>query len=73
MLVKPQFELSPKYLKKGIVKDDSAKMLALESVISHFESIGFKLVMQTKAHPKGTKGNEEFFTYFILKDYNKTK
>jgi 23S rRNA (cytidine1920-2'-O)/16S rRNA (cytidine1409-2'-O)-methyltransferase len=70
MLVKPQFELSPKYLKKGIVKDESARLMALESVISHFESTGFKLVMQTKAHPKGTKGNEEFFTYFTTKEYN---
>jgi len=73
MLVKPQFELSPKHLKKGIVKDDSAKMLALGSVISHFKSIGFELLAYTKARPRGTKGNEEFFTYFILKDYNKAK
>ncbi len=70
MLVKPQFELSPKYLKKGIVKEESARMLALENVISYFESIGFRLLKYTKAHPKGTKGNEEFFTYFTLKDYN---
>ncbi|GAB6077702.1 TlyA family RNA methyltransferase [Hydrogenobaculum acidophilum] len=70
MLVKPQFELSPKYLKKGIVKDDSARMQALNNVILYFESIDFKLLTYMKARPKGTKGNEEFFTYFIPKDYN---
>ncbi len=70
MLVKPQFELSPKYLKKGIVKEESAKMLALNNVILYFESMGFKLLTYMKARPRGTKGNEEFFTYFITKDYN---
>ncbi len=64
VLVKPQFELSPKYLKKGIVKDDNAKMMALDNVVKHFESIGFRLLKYTKAYPRGTKGNEEFFTYF---------
>ncbi len=70
MLVKPQFELSPKYLKKGIVREESAKMLALENVISYFESTSFRLLAYMRAHPRGTKGNEEFFTYFITKDYN---
>lgn len=70
MLVKPQFELSPKHLNKGIVKEDQFRILALNNTIKHFESFGFELIKYTKANPKGTKGNEEFFTYFILTRYN---
>lgn len=61
ILVKPQFELCPRKVKKGIVREIEHKREALEKVINFLRDEGFKIFGITKARPKGTKGNEEFF------------
>ena len=60
-LVKPQFELSPKDVKKGVVKDPSKRREAIEKV-AHFaaKNLNLSLLGVTKSAPKGPKGNEEF-------------
>ncbi|HIC08983.1 MAG TPA: TlyA family RNA methyltransferase, partial [Aquificales bacterium] len=60
-LVKPQFELSPKDVKKGVVRDPSKRREAINKV-AHFavENLKLSLLGVTKSAPKGPKGNEEF-------------
>lgn len=60
-LVKPQFELHPRKLRKGIVSDPADQKEAVENIIS---SINKKQLIYKGEYPsplKGTKGNQEYF------------
>ncbi|MCS6957383.1 MAG: TlyA family RNA methyltransferase [Aquificaceae bacterium] len=61
VLVKPQFEVGPKKVKKGIVRSEEDKKMAVARVIDLLRSLGLKVGGIMKAKPRGTKGNEEFF------------
>ncbi|MCS7195730.1 MAG: TlyA family RNA methyltransferase [Aquificaceae bacterium] len=61
LLVKPQFEVGPEKVRKGIVKSAEDKERAILQVIHLLESEGFRIGGVMKAKPKGVKGNEEFF------------
>ncbi len=61
VLVKPQFELPAKYVRKGVVKDDDKKVDAILKVAELIKSLGYCIKGIIKAKPKGSKGNEEFF------------
>ncbi|MEN3028759.1 MAG: TlyA family RNA methyltransferase [Aquificaceae bacterium] len=61
LLVKPQFELGPEKVRKGIVKRAEDKKLAVLQVIDLLKREGFHIGGVMKAKPKGAKGNEEFF------------
>jgi len=63
VLVKPQFELPPKFAKKGVVKDDEKKAEAVLGVANFLKDLGFSVLRVIKAKPRGTKGNEEFFLF----------
>jgi len=63
VLVKPQFELLPKFVKKGVVKDDEKKVQAVLDVANFLKGLGFSVLRVIKAKPRGTKGNEEFFLF----------
>jgi len=63
VLVKPQFELLPKFVKKGVVKDDEKKAQAVLDVANFLKGLGFSVLRVIKAKPRGTKGNEEFFLF----------
>ena len=63
ILVKPQFEVGPKKVRKGIVREEKYRREAVEKVVNFLREHGFKILGITKARPKGTKGNEEFFVY----------
>ena len=61
-LVKPQFELSPKDVKKGVVKEPQKRKEAIEKVARFAtEELKLSVLGVTKSSPKGPKGNEEFF------------
>lgn len=60
-LVKPQFELSPKEVRKGVVRSKELRKKALLKVIDFLRELGFDIGGVAKAFPKGAKGNEEFF------------
>ncbi len=66
LLIKPQFELSPKYLRKGIVKLEEHKKLAINTVANFYKEIGFKVIDIKPSRIKGAKGNEEFFMLCTL-------
>jgi len=61
VLVKPQFELSPREVKKGVVRDPADRMRAVEKVANFARELGLSVLGVTKSSPRGPKGNEEFF------------
>ncbi len=61
VLVKPQFELSPKEVKGGVVRERELRKKAVLKVANFLKGLGFSPVDVVRAHPKGAKGNEEFF------------
>ncbi|NPB06944.1 MAG: TlyA family RNA methyltransferase [Aquificae bacterium] len=61
VLVKPQFELTPKQVRKGIVRRLEDRREAVKKVINFLKEQGFKVLGVRKAFPRGSKGNEEFF------------
>lgn len=63
-LVKPQFEAGRgKVGKGGVVRDESVKTEAVDSVKREAESLGFRVIGETRSPIRGPKGNEEFFLY----------
>ena len=62
-LVKPQFELSPAEVKKGIVRSEESRKKAVKKVIEEAKEIGFKIKGTETSPILGRKGNQEFFLY----------
>jgi 23S rRNA (cytidine1920-2'-O)/16S rRNA (cytidine1409-2'-O)-methyltransferase len=63
-LVKPQFELSPREVKKGVVRKREDRRKAVQKVVEFAtESLNLSVKGITKSAPKGPKGNEEFLLY----------
>lgn len=60
-LIKPQFELSPKEVKKGIVKDPKLHFKVVQEIWSFAEELGLKPLGVAESPILGTKGNKEFF------------
>lgn len=61
VLVKPQFELSPKEVKKGVVRDDALRNKAVEKVAAVAETLGLKKRGESASILPGPKGNREIF------------
>lgn len=63
-LIKPQFEVHPRYVGKGgVVRSREAKRWAIERVVEKFRELGLPVSGIIKSRPRGPKGNEEFFIY----------
>ena len=66
LLLKPQFELKPKDLKKGVVKSDELRYKALNEIIDFVKKFErLKIVGFIDSPIKGEKGNLEFLLYVI--------
>lgn len=64
-LIKPQFEVGREHIGKGgIVKDESARRLAIERVVSSATASGFEYVDLTVSSITGGDGNIEYLAYF---------
>jgi len=65
-LIKPQFELTPKEVRKGVVKRREDRKKAVQKVV-HFATEELKLSVKgiTKSAPRGPKGNEEFLVLMV--------
>lgn len=64
-LVKPQFELKPDKLVKGISKDAALSERAVADLSDFFAAEGFKVIGIHKSSIRGRKGNAEYFIYLI--------
>jgi 23S rRNA (cytidine1920-2'-O)/16S rRNA (cytidine1409-2'-O)-methyltransferase len=69
-LVKPQFECEPKYVKKGIVKEEKYRQQAVEKIVSFAESLGYKKITVEESKVKGKEGNIEYFVVFSFSSNN---
>lgn len=64
-LVKPQFELTPAEVKKGVVRSDTLRQKAVSRIEGEAKKLGFKILGQTKSPLLGPKGNQEHFLYCL--------
>ena len=60
VLIKPQFELSPKEVGKGVVKDEGLRQKTVQKIKSFAEEIGLQCLGTTASPILGPKGNQEF-------------
>ncbi len=65
-LIKPQFETgNKKFLKKGIIKDETIYESIISGIIEFSKKIGLKSLGVKKSCIKGKKGNTEFFIHLV--------
>jgi 23S rRNA (cytidine1920-2'-O)/16S rRNA (cytidine1409-2'-O)-methyltransferase len=62
-MVKPQFELSPAQVPKGVVRDPAARAEAVARVREHARDLGLEVVAETESVLVGPSGNHEFFLH----------
>ena len=62
-LVKPQFELSPREVPKGVVRDPGDRAAAVERVRSHALGLGLTDLGTVESPLVGPAGNHEFFLH----------
>lgn len=63
VLVKPQFELSSKEVKKGVVRSETLREKAVEKIRQEAGRIGFEVKGETDSPITGPKGNHEILLY----------
>jgi 23S rRNA (cytidine1920-2'-O)/16S rRNA (cytidine1409-2'-O)-methyltransferase len=60
-LIKPQFEVGPRYLKKGIVRDQEKQKDCVEKISDFCLKEGLKIMGVAPSPILGQKGNQEYF------------
>lgn len=67
VLVKPQFEVGPKHVKKGIVHDTEVIAQVRDDIRTFGEELGLNYVEDVPSPIKGPKGNQEYVMVFNRK------
>ena len=65
MLVKPQFELEPRDVKKGVVRSEDLRKRAVEKIRGAAGKLGFRVAGETPSPISGPKGNREYFLHLL--------
>lgn len=65
-MVKPQFELSPREVPRGVVRDAVLRAVAVEKVADHARSLGLQVVGSVESPLVGPSGNHEFFLHLRM-------
>jgi 23S rRNA (cytidine1920-2'-O)/16S rRNA (cytidine1409-2'-O)-methyltransferase len=65
-MVKPQFEVGPQKLKKGVVRSEVHQKEAVDEVIEFSKGLGIEVAGMSPAKLKGPKGNQEYFLHLKL-------
>lgn len=60
-LLKPQFEVGAKNLRKGVVKSDEVRDASVQTMKDFVQSAGFVYHGHAPSHLMGPKGNQEYF------------
>ncbi len=63
VMVKPQFELSPSEVKKGVVRSENLREKAVQKIRDRADREGFRVEGVCPAKIQGPKGNQEYFLY----------
>ncbi len=66
-LIKPQFELSPKEVKKGVVRDPKLHFKVVNEIWEFVKGLGFAPLGVVESPILGAKGNKEFLICLRLK------
>ena len=66
-LIKPQYELSPKEVKKGIVRDPKLHFKVVNEIWEFAKDLGFEPLGVVESPILGAKGNKEFLICLRLK------
>jgi len=64
LLVKPQFELPPSEVKKGIVREEVKRGKAVNRIVSCLAEFPGRITALFPSAVKGRKGNQEYFILF---------
>jgi 23S rRNA (cytidine1920-2'-O)/16S rRNA (cytidine1409-2'-O)-methyltransferase len=67
-MVKPQFELSPAQVPKGVVRDPAHRAQAVARVREHARELGLEVVAESESVLVGPSGNHEFFLHLRRPD-----
>lgn len=62
-MVKPQFEVGPKGLKHGVVRDETLRLAAIEAVAAEARALGLKELGRVDSSLPGPDGNLEAFLW----------
>ena len=62
-MVKPQFELSPREVPKGVVRDPAARAEAVARVREYAHELGLEVLGEAESVLVGPSGNHEFFLH----------
>jgi 23S rRNA (cytidine1920-2'-O)/16S rRNA (cytidine1409-2'-O)-methyltransferase len=60
-MIKPQFELEPSEIKKGVVREEKLRQKAINKIKQVALNLGFKIISEADSGLKGPKGNLEHF------------
>lgn len=60
-MIKPQFELEPSEIRKGVVRDEKLRQKAINKIKQFALNLGFKIISEADSSLKGPKGNLEHF------------
>jgi 23S rRNA (cytidine1920-2'-O)/16S rRNA (cytidine1409-2'-O)-methyltransferase len=60
-MIKPQFELEPLEIKKGVVRDEKLRQKSISKIKNFALNLGFKIISEVDSGLKGPKGNLEHF------------
>jgi 23S rRNA (cytidine1920-2'-O)/16S rRNA (cytidine1409-2'-O)-methyltransferase len=63
LLVKPQFEVGPERVRKGVVREKQAHTQAVSGVIDSFGALGFGAVAVARSPVVGRSGNREYLLH----------
>lgn len=65
LLIKPQFELGPAEVEKGVVRKEESRKRAVDKIVRFCEEdLGWKLIDVLPSAIKGPKGNQEYMALF---------
>lgn len=60
-MIKPQFELEPSEIKKGVVRDEKLRIKAIDKIKNFAINLGLDIIKEQDSAVKGPKGNLEHF------------
>jgi 23S rRNA (cytidine1920-2'-O)/16S rRNA (cytidine1409-2'-O)-methyltransferase len=63
VLIKPQFEVGPQALKKGIVRAKEARSKAIQEILQLAKALQLKLIGHIPCPIRGSQGNQEEWMY----------
>jgi 23S rRNA (cytidine1920-2'-O)/16S rRNA (cytidine1409-2'-O)-methyltransferase len=66
-MVKPQFEAAPKDVFRGVVKNEGARLSAIEKIRKFSKNIGLEVLGEADSGIKGPRGNLEHFIWMKKK------